>query len=52
MAVVSEPYTTFTCESVAKYHASPWRMISHSKAAVAPPIRAWLSEILPTGMKK
>ena len=41
MAVVSEPYTTLTCDSVPKYQTSTWRVISHSSAAVAPPISAW-----------
>ncbi len=33
MAVVSEPQTTLTCDSVPKYQPSPWRMISHSAPA-------------------
>ena len=51
IAVVSEPYTTLTCDSVPKYHTSPWRMISQRMPAVAPPISAWLIESRPTGMK-
>jgi hypothetical protein len=41
MAVVSEPYTRFW-ERELKYHVSPWRMISQSRLAVRPPIRACL----------
>ena len=52
MAVVSEPYTTFTCDRVAKYQTSRWRVISHSTAAVTPPISAWRHDSRPTGITR
>src|SRR5262249_15106996 len=51
-AVVSEPYTRLTCDSVAKYHTSTWRVISHSTVAVTPPMSAWRSDSRPTSITR
>jgi chemosensory pili system protein ChpA (sensor histidine kinase/response regulator) len=52
IAVVSEPYTVRTCESVAKYHTSTCRDISHSTAAAAPPTSACRHDSRPTGITR
>ena len=41
-----------TCDSVAKYQTSTWRVISQSSAAVTPPISAWRQARRPAGMTR
>jgi hypothetical protein len=49
---VSDPYTTFTCESVRRYHTRMCRVISQRIAAVTPPMSACESLRRPTGITR